>query len=58
MTRRIPTLAAILVPTLVLSSGCDFIDQLTEHSGIVDVFATSHGTPTSKATSPTATASS
>jgi hypothetical protein len=46
MTRRIPSLsAALLVPTLALAGGCDFIDQLTERSAIVDVFTTSHGTP-------------
>jgi hypothetical protein len=45
MTPRISLLAALLVPTLALASGCDFIDQLTQHSGIVDVFTTSHGTP-------------
>lgn len=45
MTRRIPFLATFLVPTLVLASGCEFLDQLTQHTGIVDVFTTSHGTP-------------
>ncbi len=46
MTRRIPLLAtALLVPTIGLSSGCGLLDQLQQHSGIVDVFAASHGTP-------------
>lgn len=46
MTRRISTLATLLlVPTLGLSSGCEFLDSLTESSAIVDVFTTSHGTP-------------
>lgn len=45
MTSRIPLLATLLVPTLALASGCDFIDQLTQHTGIVDVFTTSHSTP-------------
>ncbi len=46
MTRRIPLLAAaLLVPTLGLSTGCDFFAQLSQHTGIVDVYAASHGTP-------------
>lgn len=46
MTRRFSTLATLLlVPTLGLSSGCEFLDSLTESSAIVDVFTTSHGTP-------------
>ena len=46
MTRRIPSLALALVPVVALSTGCtDFFDQLTQSSGIVDVFATSHSTP-------------
>ena len=45
MTRRIPLLATLLVPTLALASGCEFLDQLTQRTGIVDVFTTSHSTP-------------
>lgn len=45
MTRRISLLATILVPALALTSGCDFLDELSQHSGIVDVFTTSHGSP-------------
>jgi hypothetical protein len=47
MTRRISLLSAasVLVPMLALSSGCEFIDQLTQHTGIVDVFTTSQGSP-------------
>lgn len=46
MTRRLPSLALLLlVPTLGLSSGCDLLDQLQQRTGIVDVFAASHGTP-------------
>jgi hypothetical protein len=45
MTRRFTALAAFLVPALALSTGCDFIDQLQQRTGIVDVFAASHGTP-------------
>ncbi|PRQ04697.1 hypothetical protein ENSA5_05460 [Enhygromyxa salina] len=45
MTRRIPLLATLLVPTLALASGCDLFSQLSQHTGIVDVFTTSHGTP-------------
>lgn len=47
MTRRIPFLAAatLLVPTLALSSGCDLLTQLQQRTGIVDVFAGSHGNP-------------
>jgi hypothetical protein len=45
MTRTTHLFAALLVPTLALGSGCDFIDQLSERSAIVDVFTTSHGTP-------------
>jgi hypothetical protein len=44
MTRRLPLLAA-LVSTLALGTGCDFLAQLSQHTGIVDVFAGSHGTP-------------
>ena len=53
MTRRISTLAAILVPTLALASGCDLLDQLSQHTGIVDVFAASHGTPDEQGNLPT-----
>lgn len=42
---RLLAATAILAPALALSSGCDFIDQLTQTSGVVDVFATSHGNP-------------
>lgn len=46
MTRRFPTLTALLlVPVLGSSSGCEFLDSLTERSAIVDMFTTSHGTP-------------
>jgi hypothetical protein len=45
MTRTTLSSAALLVSTLVLGSGCDFIEQLSERSAIVDVFTTSHGTP-------------
>jgi hypothetical protein len=45
MTRRLPLLATALLPALTLATGCDFIDQLSQRSGIVDVFTTSHGTP-------------
>jgi len=44
MTRRIPLLATLLLPTLALGSGCDLFDQLQQRTGIVDVFAGSHGT--------------
>lgn len=53
MTRRISTLAALLVPTLALATGCDFLDQLGQHTGIVDVFAASHGTPDEQGNLPT-----
>lgn len=53
MTRRISTLAALLVPTLALASGCDLLDQLTQHTGIVDVFAASHGSPDEQGNFPT-----
>ena len=53
MTRRISTLAALLVPTLVFATGCDFLDQLGQHTGIVDVFAASHGTPDEQGNLPT-----
>lgn len=53
MTRRISTLAALLVPTLALASGCDLLEQLTKHTGIVDVFAASHGTPDEQGNLPT-----
>jgi hypothetical protein len=57
MTLRISSLsAALLVPTLALASGCDFIDQLSERSAIVDVFATSHGTPDVEGNMPNRTA--
>jgi hypothetical protein len=57
MTLRIPSLsAALLVPTLALASGCDFIDQLSERSAIVDVFTTSHGTPDVEGNLPNRTA--
>ena len=46
MTRSLAALLpAVLLPTLTLATGCDLLDQLNTHSGIVDVFATSHGTP-------------
>lgn len=46
MTRRIPTFALALVPLVAFSTGCqDFFDQLTQRSGIVDVFVTAHSTP-------------
>ena len=44
MTRRLPLFAA-LVSTLALGTGCDFLAQLSQHTGIVDVFTSSHGTP-------------
>ncbi|MFO7567360.1 MAG: hypothetical protein R6X02_32250 [Enhygromyxa sp.] len=44
MTRRLPLLAA-LVSTLALGTGCDLLAQLSQTTGIVDVFASSHGTP-------------
>jgi hypothetical protein len=44
MIRRLPLFAA-LVSTLALGTGCDFIAQLSQKTGIVDVFAASHGTP-------------
>jgi hypothetical protein len=53
MTRRISLLAALLVPTLALGTGCDFLSQLTQHTGIVDVFAASHGTPDEQGNLPT-----
>lgn len=53
MTARISTLAALLVPTLALATGCDLLDQLTQHTGIVDVFAASHGTPDEQGNLPT-----
>jgi hypothetical protein len=44
--RRLPSLTALLlVPVLGASTGCDFLDSLSESSVIVDMFATSHGTP-------------
>lgn len=52
MTRTTHLFAALLVPTLALGSGCDFIDQLSERSAIVDVFATSHGTPDTEGNMP------
>jgi hypothetical protein len=45
MTRRTPLLATLLIPTLALGSGCDLLSQLQQRTGIVDVFAGSHGTP-------------
>ncbi|MCA9696098.1 MAG: hypothetical protein KC431_01150 [Myxococcales bacterium] len=48
MTRKRPpafAAAALLVPALAFSSGCDFLDQLTQKTAVVDVFATSHGEP-------------
>jgi len=46
-SKRPPALAAaaLLVPVLGLSTGCDFLDQLTQKTAVVDVFATSHGEP-------------
>lgn len=52
MTRRISLLAA-LAPTLLLTTGCEFLDQLTQHTGIVDVFAASEGTPDEQGNLPT-----
>jgi hypothetical protein len=52
MTRRITLLAALL-PTLALGTGCEFLDQLNQHTGIVDVFAASHGTPDDQGNLPT-----
>lgn len=47
--RRLPSLTALLlVPVLGATTGCDFLDSLGESSVIVDVFATSHGTPDSE----------
>ena len=43
---RIPALALALVPVVALSTGCvDFFESLTQTSGIVNVFATSHSKP-------------
>lgn len=56
MTRRILPAAALLLSTLTLGTGCDFLDQLTQHSGIVDVFTTSHGTPDTDGNMPNRTA--
>ena len=53
MTFRCSTLAALLLPTLALATGCDLLDQLTQHTGIVDVFAASHGTPDEEGNLPT-----
>lgn len=52
MTRRLPLLAAI-VSTLTLATGCDLLAQLSQHTGIVDVFAASHGTPDDQGNLPT-----
>jgi len=52
MTRRLPLLAA-LASTLTLGTGCDFLAQLSQHTGIVDVFAASHGTPDDDGNLPT-----
>lgn len=47
--RRFPALTALLlVPVLGSSAGCDFLDSLSQSSVIVDMFATSHGTPDSQ----------
>jgi hypothetical protein len=43
--RRLPLTALLLVPVLGASTGCDFLDSLGQSSVIVDMFATSHGTP-------------
>lgn len=54
MTRRFPLLATLLlIPSVGLSSGCDFLDQLQQRTGIVDVFAASHGTPDEQGNLPT-----
>jgi len=43
---RIRTLVLALVPAVALTTGCgDFFDQLSQRSGIVNVFSTSHSTP-------------
>ncbi|MFV8755855.1 hypothetical protein ACNOYE_35330 [Nannocystaceae bacterium ST9] len=40
------------MPVLGASTGCDFLDSLTESSAIVDVFATSHATPDAEGNMP------
>lgn len=43
--RRFSTILLAVVPTLVATTGCQLFDVFTETSGVVDVFATSHGSP-------------
>lgn len=52
MLRRLPLLAALVSP-LFFGTGCDLLAQLTAHTGIVDVFAASHGNPDEDGNLPT-----
>lgn len=49
--------ALALTPILGLAGGCDFFDQLTQRTGVVDVFATSHGSPDGEGNLPNRTGS-
>ena len=43
--RPLSLAAALLAPALALTSGCDLLDQFGQSTAIVDVFATSYGSP-------------
>ncbi len=36
---------ALTVSSLAFTSGCELLDELSQRTGVVDVFTTSHGTP-------------